>query len=91
MQVQAIQGYFDGGVFYQQGQRVSLPERKLVIVNVLDIPVGNIKTKEADVEFWKEFDKLAENSKDEQLMLIDFPRVNFNREFITFENEEQHV
>ena len=38
MQVQTMQGYFNDGVFYQHGQQVKLPERQLVIVNVLDIP-----------------------------------------------------
>jgi hypothetical protein len=39
MRVKAMQGYFENGVFYQQGRRVALPERRMVIVNVLDVPV----------------------------------------------------
>ena len=39
MEVRTVQGYFDNGVFYQLGQQVKLPERQLVIVNILDIPV----------------------------------------------------
>ena len=64
MQVRAIQGYFDDGVFYQQGQRVKLPDRQLVIVNVLDIPINADEIQKEDVEFWKEFDRLAKESVD---------------------------
>ena len=69
MQVQAIQGYFDNGVFYQQVRRVTLPERQLVIVNVLDIPVNADELKKEDIEFWKEFDKLAGEAADEELTI----------------------
>jgi hypothetical protein len=89
MEVQAMQGYFDNGVFYQQGRRVKLPEHKMVIVNVLNIPVDVDETKKADKEFWKEFDRLAKASADEELMMADFPRVHFGREPISFDDGEQ--
>ena len=88
MQVQSIQGYFNEGAFYQNGRRIYLPERKFVIVNVLDIPVEDTDTMEADVEFWKKFDKLAKESFDEELMIEDFPRVDFGRESFVIEDEE---
>jgi len=72
MQVQSIQGYFDKGVFYQHGQQVSLPERKLTIVIVLDIPVNTAETQKEDIKFWEEFDRLAHESADEELVLADF-------------------
>jgi hypothetical protein len=56
VEVQAIQGYFDDGIFYQQGRRVKIPERQLVIVNVLNVPVDINEIKKADVGFWDEFD-----------------------------------
>ena len=88
MQVQAMQGYFDRGVFYQQGRRVTLPERQLVIVNVLDIPVNSDEIQKEDLEFWREFDKLARESADDELMMADFPRVQFGRELVSFDDEE---
>ena len=88
MQVHAIQGYFDDGVFYQQGRRVALPDRKLVIVNILDIPIDIDETKKTDKEFWKEFDSLAKDSIDDKLMLADFPRMDLGREIILFTDEE---
>ena len=89
MQVQALQGYFENGVFYQLGEPVNLPERMMVIVNVLDMPVD--VNKKTDIDFWKAFDELAYNSVDEQLSEDDFPRVNFNRDFIVFDDEGQQA
>lgn len=91
MQVQALQGYFDGGIFYQQGQRVALPEHKMVIVNVLDIPVDTNKIKKADIDFWKEFDEMANESAQEELQMVDFPRMNFGREPILFDDEVEQL
>jgi hypothetical protein len=88
MEVQAIQGYFDSGYFYQKGRRVSLPERRLVIVNVLDIPIEANEQQKADMEFWAEFDRLAKESTDEELLMVDFPRMSFGREPIIFDDEE---
>jgi hypothetical protein len=88
MQVQTMQGYFDDGAFYQKGRRIELPERQMVIVNVLDIPVDNAETLKADVEFWKKFDILAKSSFDEELQLADFPRTHFGRELVVFNDEE---
>jgi hypothetical protein len=88
MQVQAIQGYFDNGAFFQQGRRVSLPERKVVIVNVLDVPVDMDETKKADIEFWKAFDNRVRESVDEELMMVDFPRCDLGHKLITFDDGE---
>jgi hypothetical protein len=87
MQVQAIHGYFNNGNFYQQGRRVALPERQMVIVNVLDMPVDVETIKNADIDFLKEFDRLADGSFNEELRVADFPRTNFRHEPLLFENE----
>ena len=88
MQVQSLHGYFDNGVFFQQGRRVSLPEHKHVIVNILDIPVDTDEIRNEDIKFWKEFDRLADESADEELVLANFPRVHFGRELIVLGDEE---
>ena len=88
MQVKAIQGYFNDGVFYQQGRQVKLPERQLVIVNILDIPIDADEIKTADIEFWEEFDRIAKRSIDEELLMVDFPRMHFGREPVLFDDEE---
>jgi hypothetical protein len=92
MKVQAIQGYFDKGVFYQHGKRVMLPERFMVIINVLDIPInensipiGEDDQYDADIAFWKEFDKLAMESEDEFLEISHFPRTDLGRELVSLD------
>ena len=67
MQVQTIQGYFSKGIFYQEGKKADLPENKLLIVNVFDMPPGlDVKTnnKVASDEEIAEFFKLAPVSDD---------------------------
>jgi len=91
VEVQAIQGYFDNGVFYQRGRMVKIPERQLVIVNVLNVPVDIDEIKKADKDFWQEFDTFAKDAVDEELQMADFPRVNFGRELISFDNDAEQT
>jgi len=70
------------------GRRVAIPERKLVILTVLDIPANTDETQKEDIEFWKEFDRLADESSQEELTLADFPRAHFGRELIVLHDEE---
>jgi len=65
MQIQAIQGYFNNGIFYQQGRRVALPEHKMVIINVLDVPIDIHETKQ-DIHFLEEFEHLAKEIEVEE-------------------------
>ena len=88
MHVQSLQGYFDNGAFFQEGKRVALPERKMAIVNILDIPVNINEVKKDDTEFWEEFDFLAKSSTDENLALSDFPRAYFGRDQIHIKDED---
>ena len=88
-----MRGYFDNGLFYQQGRHVVLPERQMVIVNVLDVPIDveEEAVKNADINFWKEFDHVVKDSLDEELLLENFPRANFKHELVLFEDEGQRV
>jgi hypothetical protein len=69
MEVRAMQGYFDKGVFYQQGRKVTIPEHTLVIVNVLKVPVDVDDIKKADIEFWNEFDRLTKDAAEDEINL----------------------
>jgi len=84
MEVQAIQGYFDDGKFYQQGKSVALPERQMVIVNVLNIPADtNVREpRKEPKEFWAEFKRMLKESADGVLCIDDFPRTNISREML---------
>ena len=41
-----------------------------------------------DIKFWKEIDRLAEESNDEVLSMDNFLRSKFSRELITFDDDE---
>ena len=86
MQIQALQGYFDNGVFYQHGRRAEIPNRKMVIINVLDIPVDNDAEKKEDLARraaqLKEVKALIDLSMDEELPLLH--RLTDMREPVSF-------
>ena len=86
MQVTMLQGYFSNGFFYQEGQRVILPERKMAIINIIDLPSPK---SDIDLQYnWTaEFFRLVEASMHEELRHEDFPRMTFGRELLTFEDE----
>jgi len=87
MGVQVLQGYFMNDKFYQHGKNVKLPEKQMVIINVLDMPIESDAVKDRDMLFWEEFDRLAVDSDDEVLLPEDFPRTNFLREIVAFDEE----
>lgn len=77
MKVQAMQGYFENGVFYQLGHQIKIPNRKMVIINVLDMPINIDETKrklETDTarrtEQLKEIRDLINLSVDEDFPLL---------------------
>jgi hypothetical protein len=87
MELQAVEGYFNNGHFYQNGNRVQLPERQLVIVNMLGIPINIDETGQADIEFWKEFDNLLADSADEELSIEDFPRTSLHKKLVVLDDD----
>ena len=88
MQVQTIQGFFSKGIFYHQGKPVPIPENQMVIINVLGVTINEQEKIEADVNFWNNIDKQIEDAMDEEMQLDDFPRLNFKRDLIIFNEEE---
>ena len=87
MQVTTMQGYFNNGFFYQEGRRVTLPEGKMVIVNILDVPSSTYET-ENPSDWLDEFHRLVEASSHEELHQEDFPRMNFGRDLISFDDKD---
>lgn len=83
--MQAVEGYFENGRFFVIGQAAPVPERRRVIVTVLDEPAQS--TKHEDTRAWlDEFDRLVDESSHEELREEDFPRMRFGRELITFDD-----
>ena len=89
--MQAIKAVFDG-VHFKPKQPIPVSGQYEVIITFLEQLSANPITDAQDlisseIEFWKEFDRLAEASNDEMLSAGDFPRTKFNRELIVFEDE----
>ncbi|MDR2088963.1 MAG: hypothetical protein LBP73_06380 [Clostridiales Family XIII bacterium] len=84
--MQAIEGYFDNGRFFAIGRAMPVPERRRVIITVLDEPIQ--QSKNADDRAWlDEFHRLT-SSNGEELRDEDFPRMRFGRELINFSEED---
>ena len=75
--LQAYEGYFENGQFYPIGP-ASIQDRRRVIVTVLDEPMNE------KPNTWAEFDKIVLGMS-EKPRLEDFPRCQFGREPINFE------
>jgi hypothetical protein len=85
--MQAIEGYFEDGRFYTMGNVFPIPERRKVILTIPDEPPRDTMTA-ARLAALAEFDRLVDESANEELREEDFPRMRFGREFITFNDEE---
>ena len=56
----------------------------------LDTPddISESMIKKTNMEYWREFKKLAADSHDEVLSMHDFPRTKFSRELVLFDDEQ---
>ena len=75
--LQAYEGYFENGQFYPI-EPVSIQNHCRVIITVLDEPMNEKPST------WAEFDKIV-LGMNEKPLLEDFPRCQFGREPISFE------
>ena len=70
MSVRAYEGYFIDGNFYSAGQVVTIPERQLVYITIIEE-----QTTENESLAWKEF--LSEIKKIDDEPLKEFERIKF--------------
>ena len=89
--MQAIKAVFDG-VNFKPKQAIPVSgQYEVVITFVEQISVSSVINNQdqlsSDINFWKEFDRLAADASDEVLSLEDFPRTKFNRQPIDFDDE----
>jgi len=87
----AIKAIFDG-VNFTPTQAIPVSGRHEVVITFLekipsDAAVDEQERIKADLEFWKEFDRLVAEASDEVLSMDDFPRTKFGRELIIFDDE----
>jgi len=76
--LQAYEGYLEQGRFYPIGPQISIQGRRRVIMTVLD-ELMNDKP-----DTWAELDNIV-SEMSEKPRLEDFPRCQFGRELINFD------
>ena len=89
--MQVIKAVYDG-INFTPKQPIPVQEQYEVVITFVEQifmnPITDIKKQvNRDINFWKEFDKLTADAADEILLLEDFPRSNFKRELIVFDDE----
>lgn len=89
--MQAIKAIYDGAQFKPK-QPIPVSGQYEVVITFLEQISLNptIKIQDQlsnDINFWKEFDRLAASASDEVLSLDDFPRTKFNRQLVIFDDE----
>ena len=90
--MQAYEGYFENGKFYTAGQTIRIPERKRIFLTILEEPptkLTNEKNVNDNKQFWTEFDRLVDESADENDILFNdcFKRSTIMREPIDLSDE----
>jgi hypothetical protein len=87
----AYEGYFNDGRFYASGKVIQIPEKRRVVITILEETRNTNETESiAENESAREWlDDLFEGLQDATIELEekDFPRINF-REQILFGDEE---
>jgi len=89
--MQAIKAVYDG-VNFKPKQEIPVSGQYEVVITFIEQiftnPVTDIQDQiNADLKFWQEINRLAEDASDEVLSMDDFPRTKFNRELIIFDDE----
>ena len=89
MQAQVYEGYFvEQDRFIPQG-KVSIPLNKRAFVTIIDEQPVKESEQAAKPDTWDELFKLtSEMTEDEKPRIEDFPRFDFGRELITFDELE---
>ena len=75
--MQELEGYFEDGRFHAEGQTITLPERRRVIITILDEPIPE-RGENEQAKVWREFFE-AVNASDEVIPET-FERFNIARE-----------
>ena len=89
--MQAIKAVFDG-VNFKPKQAIPVSGQYEVVITFIEqISISHDMEKQEqikrDIKFWKEINRLAEESNDEVLDMANFERSKFSHELIIFDDE----
>ena len=88
----AIKAVYDG-VNFKPKQAIPVQGQYEVVITFLEKISESVEAEKQErikqeLDFWKEIDRLVDESSDEVLTMDNFPRMKFNRELIIFDDEE---
>jgi len=86
MQTQVHEGYLINGKFYTDAGYVHIPEQQKIHVTIIG-ESAQPAIIPPSLEWLKEFNRMLEDSADEELDIKDFPRMNFRRDPVLFVDE----
>ena len=84
--MQACEGYVENGHFYPIDTLMSSTGRWRAVLTVLDEPVRE-ELQSDSISWIDEFNRLVDESANEELNIEDFPRMSFGREFVSFDEK----
>ena len=89
--MQAIKAIYDG-IHFKPIQPIPVIGQYEVVITFVEQISANLAINtqdqiDSDINFWKEFDRLAASASDEILSLDDFPRTRFSRDLVVFDDE----
>ena len=87
MQVQAYEGYIEGGQFYPKEKPINLAGRFRAVLTILDIP----PLEDTSTDWADELVNMVKKDTSEKLRMEDFPRMDFGRELIVFHDEGERI
>lgn len=95
MQARAYVGYIDNGRFYTAGQLLQLPERRKLVITILDEviaePPSTVVSQPSCPAWLNELNRLLDESADEELNSEVFCRTPMRSESLFFTEEELRV
>jgi hypothetical protein len=92
MQAQAYVGYLEKGLFYTAGQLLQLPERRKLVITILDEAIDElpraVASQPSRPDWLDELNRLLDDSAEEDLDAEIFCRTPMRRESVFFTQEE---
>ena len=90
MQAVAYEGYFNNGQFYASGKTVKIPEKRRIVITILDETEAKIEATEQkeSAQEWLDDLLLILQDDDKELDESDFPRISFRKPEELFADEE---
>lgn len=85
---QVYDGYVENGFFYPKAALSRLQGRFKAVLTVIDVPTTEPEQEDNSTDWLDEFVRMVKEDTSDKLRMEDFPRLDFGREPIIFNDEE---